>query len=256
MFVKPKVCYAEDGGQEGASFEAPKFSSQIEPTKRDSEDYKKYVYKHKTITELGDDYVAVNKRMEKAVEIPGESATEEQVRAFYDKMGVPKDFKEYELDTKGLPEAEGKQLESMFRENALKSGLTKMQAKKQWTLISGIIKAGSDGQKAQVEAQKQTFPARLAAALEKEYPEKTARDEAATESVNLYNAFAERTGLSKALEAKGLHLDPAIVLAIAKDERDKGPGGLVSGKQKTDPVPMGTMGSYSDDFRNAVAKRK
>lgn len=251
-----RIFYEGEGDQAGA-WEAPKFFSQVEPTKRDSEDYKKYVGKHKTITEVGDDLIATHKRMENAIEIPGEGATEEQVRAFYDKMGVPKDHKDYELDTKGLPETEGKQLEAMFRENALKSGLTKTQAKKQWDMISGIIKAGTDGQKAQAEAQKQTFPARLASALEKEYPEKNARDEVATESINLYNAFAERTGLAKTLEAKGLHLDPAIVLAIAKDERDKGPGGLVNGKQnKTDPKTIGTMGDYSEDFMRLVNSRK
>ena len=40
-------------------FELPKYSSQMDPKKRESEDYKKYLYKHKSLNEVADDHVAL-----------------------------------------------------------------------------------------------------------------------------------------------------------------------------------------------------
>lgn len=228
---------------------AGEYVSQMAPDIRDNPVWKE----HGTITDLGKAYLSLKDQQSKAITLPEENATPEQVRSFYDKLGVPKAPTEYEVSTEGLPE-NAKALEAMFRDNALKAGLTKGQAKKQWDMLSGVIKSGAEGQKTQLEAQKQTFPARLASALEKDHPVKEERDQAATEAQNLFKAFGERTGLAKALEEKGLHLDPAIVLAIAKDEKNRQPGEFNRGGNPPAPQ-VGEMGNYSADFIAKYGKR-
>jgi len=208
---------------------------------------------HGTITDLGKAYLSLKDAQSKAITLPTENATPEQVRAFYDKLGVPKAPTEYDVSTDGLPE-DAKALEQMFRDNALKAGLTKGQAKKQWELLSGVIKTGTEQHKTQQDALKQTFPARLASALDKDYPVKAERDQAATEAQNLFKAFADRTGLTKALEAGNLHLDPAVVLAIAKDEKTRQPGEFQRGSDGKAPQ-QGTMGHYSAEFIAKYGKK-
>lgn len=229
----------------------PKYLSQLSPELRANPVWKE----HETLNDLGQAYLSTRDKLSKAITIPGEGATEEEVSAFRERMGIPKAPDEYEIDTKGIPENVGKQLETLFRDNALKSGLTKEQAKKQWNLISGIVTKGDEAQKAQVESQKKTFNARLATSLEKEFPVKTERDEAANEMLALFNEHAERTGLKDIYESKGLSYDPSFVLAIAKDEKEHASGSPATGKNGTNPS-VGTMGNYTKDFLEYAGQKR
>lgn len=254
----PRIFYEQDGVAGGTNplpnDPAPtdaKYLSQLSPELRDNPIWKD----HPTLNDVATSYISTKEKLSKAITIPGEGATEDEVSAFRERMGIPKAPTEYEIDTKGIPESVGKQLETLFRDNALKSGLTKEQAKKQWDLISGIVTKGDEAQKAQVESQKKTFNARLATSLEKEFPVKTERDEAANEMLTLFNEHAERTGLKDIYESKGLSYDPSFVLAIAKDEKEHASGSPATGKNGTNPS-VGTMGNYSKDFLEYAGQKR
>jgi hypothetical protein len=244
-----RVYYEQDGGVGG---EGPKYESQMSPELRGNPIWKEMP----TISDMGREVIKLRELSAKSITIPDEKSTPEQHRAFYDRMGVPKAPTEYELSAEGLPD-NAKALESMFRDNALKAGLTKNQAKKQWDMLSGIIKNGSEQQKVQLEQSKQTFDARLHALLEPKYPVEADRKTAAEETVNLFKAHVTRTGLGKQYEKAGLVYDPSFVLAIAADEKSRSPQSMTLGSGTTQPKTLGAMGdNYSDDFLKFAGKAK
>lgn len=258
----PRIFYEQDGVAGGTNPLPndpepgdPNYFSQLSPDVRANKDVTAFLKDKKTLSDVATSFYDTHKKLSSSIVIPGEGATEDEVSAFRERMGIPKAPNEYEIDTKGIPEGVSKQLEGLFRENALKSGLTKEQAKKQWELISGIVTKGDEAQKTLTESQKKTFNARLATSLEKEFPVKAERDEAANELLTLFNEHAERTGLKDIYESKGLSYDPAFVLAIAKDEKEHASGSPATGKNGTNP-PVGTMGNYSKDFLEYAGQKR
>lgn len=229
--------------------EMPKYFSQLDPTKRDSDDYKTIVGKHKTPTELADAYVDTSKRLEKALEIPGKDANPEQIQAFFKKLGVPETAEGYEFPDNGLDHAAVERMTPDLQKEFMKAGLTRGQGKAMWAMLSKNAAFAQEYLADQRAKQAQTFDARLGAKLQGTYPNDADRREAMQESVNLFKQHIARTGLGKAYEKAGLVYDPDFILAIAKDEKVRS-GSYVNGKPATQSKPdIGFFGSgYSKDF--------
>jgi hypothetical protein len=92
-----------------------------------------------------------------AVQIPGENATPEQVNAFYEKLGRPKDIKDYNVDLeKDLPEGvkPDPKMKEWFLKNAFDLGLTQKQASELGSRWTGLIKdsVSEANQRAEAEA--------------------------------------------------------------------------------------------------------
>lgn len=238
----------------------PKFASQLNPKKRESEDYKKYLYKHQKLDDIADDYVALNKRMEKAIEIPGKDAKPEDIKAFMQKLGVPEKESDYELNLGKNPSKEISKLADEMRKDYMRAGMTKQQAKVMWGSMLKNIQEGQNQLKAIVDHQQQqaqTFDARLAAKLETSYPVKAERDGAMQETVNLFKQHISRTGLGKVYKDSGLIYNPDFVMAIAKDEKSRSGSGFVEGRPGVQgEKPMGAFGNnYHESFKHTVGGR-
>lgn len=235
----------------------PKFASQLNPKKRDSEDYKKYLYKHQKLDDIADDYVALNKRMEKAIEIPGKDAKPEDVQAFFKKLGVPESEDGYDLPANGMDENLAKQLGDSMRKEFMKSGMTKTQAKNMWNFMVKNYSVGNQMLQDRRDQQAQTFDARLAAKLETTYPVKAERDGAMKEAVNLFKQHISRTGLGKVYKDSGLIYNPDFVMAIAREEKGRSGSGFVEGRPGVPgEKPSGAFGgNYSTEFEQAYGKR-
>lgn len=236
----------------------PKFSSQLSPTKRDSEDYQKLVYKHQTLDELADDYVALNKRLERSMELPGKDAKPEEVKAFLQKLGVPEDEAGYKLDTT-LVEKNPlyKDMENEMRKQFYRAGLTQRQAQGMWSLLSEGFKEATTYMDKQKEQQAQTFDARLAATLDKTYTVKSERDAAMTETATLFKQHLQRTGLGQLYKDSGLIYNPQFVMAMAAEEKARSGGSFVKGNPngKQDDS-YGAFGSnYSKDFIKGAGRK-
>ena len=101
-----------------------------------------------------------------AVFMPGENATPEEVAAYQEKMGIPKDVSGYELgNPENLPEGMkvDDQMKSWFAERAHKLGLTSAQAKELYGEFNNLqvnrFNAASDqynAQKTKVERELRT----------------------------------------------------------------------------------------------------
>jgi hypothetical protein len=237
--------------------ELPKFSSQLNPKKRESEDYKKYLYKHQHLDDVADDYVALNKRLEKAIEIPGKDAKPEDVKAFFKKLGVPEAEDGYELPMNGLDEKIAGPVAEQMRKEFMKSGMTKTQAKNMWNFMIKNYTVGTQLLQDRKDQQAQTFDARMAAKLEASHPVKAERDGAMQEAVNLFKQHISRTGLGKVYKDSGLIYNPDFVLAIAKEEKSRSGSSYVEGKPGVSgQKPIGAFGdNYSEDFKKLAGGR-
>jgi hypothetical protein len=245
-----------DPAPEPASSEAPelpKYFSQLDPTKRDSDDYKTIVGKHKTPTELADAYVETSKRLGNAIEIPGKDAKPEQIQAFFKKLGVPETAEGYEFADNGMDHSLVEKLAPELQKEFMKAGLTKGQGKAVWNMISKNAVVGQQFAADQKAKQAQTFDARLSAKLSATFPNDADRKGAMQENVNLFKQHIARTGLGKAYEKAGLVYDPDFIMAIAKDEKVRS-GSYVNGKPAaSEKAGIGFFGNgYSSEFTKMV----
>lgn len=79
-----------------------------------------------TISDLGKAYVDLEGKSKNAVAVPGEGATEQQVRDFYTKLGCPAKPEDYKFERPTLPDGMEYDAESekFFRELAHKEGVS------------------------------------------------------------------------------------------------------------------------------------
>jgi len=83
----------------------------------------------KEVKDLGKAYVDLHGRLANAVFVPGDNATPEERKAYAEKMGIPADPAQYDLDRTSVPaEIYSEDTEKWFRDTALRLGLSKSQA--------------------------------------------------------------------------------------------------------------------------------
>jgi len=87
-----------------------------------------------TIGELGKAYLDLHGKSGGAVQLPGENATEDELKAFFDRLGRPETSEGYKFENIALPERfrgmeeQFQQDEAAFKEAAHKLGLNQSQA--------------------------------------------------------------------------------------------------------------------------------
>ena len=113
-------------------------------TAEQKEKYADYFKDMKKLPELIDKHMELVDKAGKAIEKPGDDATDEEVAAYREAAGIPKTAEEYDLGE--LPEGTEKdpELDKWFRATALKSDLSVAQAKtvfSDWnTMVAAEIK--------------------------------------------------------------------------------------------------------------------
>lgn len=173
----------------------PKWTAGVKVELRDK------VKQFQTPTDLAQAFIDASGKLENAVILPGEDATEEERAAYLERMGVPKEPKEYELTRPDLPEGVtyDEAFETWFRETAKVAGLSKAQAK---TIFDGYNKRVVDNIKAAQEKRKQNreqAKAKLVEKLGEEQAEAVlARGRKAVRMLGnpAFDGFLDRTGLS------------------------------------------------------------
>ena len=161
-------------------------------------------------------YIDLAAQQERAVIFPDpEKATQEEIGAFYKKMGIPAEAKEYKLELGKFAELPGaKDVEAKVRETAAKAGLTNTQAQR---VMGGILEMA--------ETELKTKRENLAK-QELAFDEAVLRDVGgdkgkATAFKNLYQAYLvrlESKGLIEALRENGSLYDPKMARKMAELE--------------------------------------
>jgi molybdopterin converting factor small subunit len=228
----------------------PKYFSQLNPQKRDSEEYD-VIAENATINDLAENYLKLNGRMKNAIEIPSKDSKPEDITVFFKKMGVPDKPEDYDMPDNGLDKDMAKNLRESMQKDFYRAALTKRQASEVWKSYSRSIYASLHMVQDIRANQKSTFDARLNGDLSKQYPIETERNQAVTETVNLFKQHCERTGLGKAYQESGLIYNTKFVRQIALDEQRISGNGMVDGHIGS--KDKGTEGKfkYSDEFNKA-----
>lgn len=146
--TQPEGKPAENGGEnpEGTKEKAqetpaenPKWMSQLDGDSLKDESLVKQLSKFNKLGDLAKSYAALEKKMGNSVNIPGEGATEEEVKAFYSKLGVPESAEGYSVKDENAKN---------FLTLAYNNNLTDSQAK---ALYEGMSKIGEEAAKASAE---------------------------------------------------------------------------------------------------------
>lgn len=85
----------------GSSEDYPAWTSQLPEEIRGNADAMKQLSKFAKIGELAKSYSELESKLGKSIVQPGEDASEEEVNAFYEKLGKPKTADKYSIDVEG-----------------------------------------------------------------------------------------------------------------------------------------------------------
>lgn len=223
----------QDGNAVGDQPESqtPKWMGQLPSDLKGDENLTQF----STIGELGKAYLDLQGKSERAVEVPGEDATEEQWAAYREKMGIPDKPDNYEFEEVELPNgsSEETEMDQWFRKVAHENGFTQKQANE-------FRKAWVQQNIEQMKAQQEQFDkARedAEAKLREEYGERF------DETIKLAHEGVKQRSpeFAKFLTDSGLTNHPEMVKLMADIGQlyaeDKMPGGRAIGKAErpTDP---------------------
>lgn len=107
-------------GTEKSQAEAPAWTSQLPEEIRSNADVMKQLTKFGKIGELAKSYSELENKLGNSINLPGDTASEEEVNAFYQKIGKPDSAEKYSIEDKDA---------GAFKELAFKCNLTDAQAK-------------------------------------------------------------------------------------------------------------------------------
>ena len=170
-----------------------------------------------TIGKLYEKYRKLEADSKDMIRIPTAESSDEDVQAFFEKIGMPKDgpdgYNTMKFDdmTDFVYEA----VSPLFRRAAYSCGLTKGQAETMWVNIAATIKGFVDVAKQKDDEAIKTFDSRYSDFLEKEIPDETRRRAKISEEKNAVKAFCEATGTMEHLKKTGLWYNPGFMHSIA-----------------------------------------
>lgn len=121
----------------------PKWMSQLDKESLNNADFIKQLGKFQNISDLAKGYSELEKKLGNSVTIPGSDASEEEARAFYQKLGVPETADGYSITDEGSEK---------YKEIAFKNNLTDAQARAVYKAFQDIGRAAIEQNKANLEA--------------------------------------------------------------------------------------------------------
>ena len=189
---------AEGNKEESQTAENPGWMAQLRGEHKDNVDFMKQLSKFKTLDDLAKSYSELEKKLGTSVSIPGENSSAEEIKAFYQKLGVPEDASGYDLPQDG----------QAYKDIAFNNNLTVAQAKNVFSSIAEIGK--------QALAQNAENLKAIGAQTQKELESEWGKDyqtnlELVKRGISDYGG----SELSAKLKASGLIYDKQIVKMFA-----------------------------------------
>lgn len=245
---------ATQGAADAAAKQIP-YLSQASPTHRENKEILEDLQDSPTINDLIANYSKAKRNASRSILIPNaEHPDPAEVKAFYQKMGIPEPHEDYEINTDAFKDvASASEIAKTAREHARAMGLNKTQAQKYFENIATLAKGGRDGAASAMKQYQDTFESRLLEAVGKDEAKKAA-------TINLMKAglvkhFGDE-GLLNRLKETGLLYDPVFAQKIAAIEERLGDAQFVKGSgegaQKT--APRGAQGTYSPAWEAQFGK--
>lgn len=150
---------AVDEDESRKDVQLPAWTSQLPKELLDNSDLMKEISKFKKIGDLAKGYSDLEGKIGKTIQLPSETSTEDEIKQFYEKLGMPKEAEFY-----SLPEDD----QLNFRQIAFENNLTDAQAK---GIYESLKTAGLEAAKASQQASEQLI-AETDRGLRNEYGDK------------------------------------------------------------------------------------
>lgn len=210
----------------------PTWTSQLPDTIKGNEDLMKQLEKFEKIGDLANSYAELENKLGKSIVIPGKDATAEETKAFYQKLGMPKEAKGYELEGENIDD---------FKNIAYAANLTQAQAKAVFELMGNYGKQIAANNQANAERQMRETDEML----HKEYGNKYA------EKIALLQRGVQNYGgkeLGQLLQSAGIFYNPQIVrlfIQLGEQSAESGTSTVGAGGGKNTYKPTNEGGSFT-----------
>ena len=175
-----------------------------------------------------------------ALHIPTAESTDEEIKDFFTKIGMPETPEGYGLKDYDENPEEIKTLKANFLKEAFNNGLTKGQANNLWKQqLATYSSFKSEAQRIVTEAQK-NYKGNYDTLLKAEYPDDSKRAERFTFEDNLIKEFTAETGLGDILAKTGIALNPEAMhkLAVYHEAHGNRRGSNGAGRGSGSPAKM------------------
>jgi hypothetical protein len=212
------------GSTETSAEKSPAWTEQLPEDVRSNADMMKQLAKFQKVGDIAKAYSSLESKLGSSITLPGKDAGQDEVNAFYEKLGKPKTEDGYSVKDKDAGE---------FRKMAFNADLTDLQAKKlyEWSKTQYA---------AQVEKQNQSYT-EAENLLKKEWGKDfDTKVETFKRGVKAWAG----PDVAKALQQSGLNYNPAVVKMFVKlgeisAEAGSSGSGISGGKDGYKPMSEG-----------------
>lgn len=236
--------------------EVPAWLSQLPKELREDKEKAGRISTFKTIADLANEFIKADDERKTALHLPTKDSTDEEVKAFFTRLGVPEKAEDYALSDYDLDPEAIKKSKEIFMAAAHKSALSKKQAANMWQSQVALYKAVSQINEAQAQKVKDSFEPAYNKLLEAEYPEATERDKAIKGELAVVTKWTQEQGIGQKLIDSGLVYDAEFMHKLADYIKSNSPGQFIQGKGGEPPKNNhgGAFDNYSEDFLKAVGE--
>lgn len=231
-----------------------KYYSQLDKETAGNKDVMDRVKDFKSVSDLAKGYSDLRGKMDRSLLIPDQNSTDDEVKEYFRKLGVPENEQGYQLTDGDYRPEVIKDLKEQFRSQVLyRNGLTKVQGEKVWEAALGMLKAERDRNIANYEEAKKSFNQRHEALLMKDYPVASDRKAVMNEDISYASEFLAETGLGKFFKDVGLIYNPDVIHKVAQYHKTRSARAVMgsTGNSKPESNEMFTQGKQ---FTEAYGK--
>jgi len=234
--------------------EAPAWHSQLPKELRENAEFTGRISSFKTIGDLANAYIKSEDSGRNALHIPTKESTQEEVKAFFTKLGVPEKPSDYALSDYDLDPESIQKSKEIFMAAAHRSALSKRQAENMWMSEVAMYKAISKLNAEQSQKVKDAFEPSYGKLLEAEYPEESERKRVIKDELATVTKWTQEQGIGKALAESGIFYNAEVMHKLAQYIKSNSPE-FVEGKKAPEQKPTGgVFDNYSEQFLNAVGR--
>lgn len=210
----PGGASGQGGNNSGQSGNNPGWRAGLPSDLRDHEAFRD----KGTVGDLGRAYLEAQQKLQNSVVVPGENATADEKKAFFDKLGVPKSSEEYTIN-----DSDDGEFTNHFKSVAHQAGLTAQQASDLHAEILRFSNSRVEALKAQQTEKQQNWETTLKQEWGASYEQKdaAARRFMLVAGAGLADALTETGALNDPRVRKGLY---TLSQMISEDRLVSGSG--------------------------------
>ena len=207
-----------------------------------------------TIDDLVEYYSKTKDADKNSLRIPKKGSSQEEIKAFLTKLGVPESSDKYVLDKGDLSDTQYEEAKALFQKEAYSSALSTQQAKSMWNMVKSHFSAQSKMVQQQNQQVIDSFGERFDTYLAKNENilDKEQRTTVMKENANLFKKFVDTNDFGKLFGSLGLNLNPEFITKVAKIQKQISGGGYIDSNKS---FGNKEESMYSNEFMARYGKK-